>query len=83
MTARERSMTCFTAIADYVESSRRLEATKVIERAINAAVEEVEDRVANERKSYLERIEGLEKENAMLRARLEFLSPTVRTGLND
>ena len=76
-------MTCFTAIADYVESSRRLEATKVIERAINAAVEEVEDRVANERKSYLERIEGLEKENAMLRARLEFLSPTVRTGLND
>ena len=48
------------------------DAMTYIEQAISATVREKEARIVE-----------LEKENTILRARLEFLSPTVRAGLND
>jgi hypothetical protein len=68
MTVEERSK----SVTDEVGTATTgAELRALIAQAINAAVEEVEDRVANERDSYLERIDALEAEIERLRGAVE------------
>jgi len=71
MTARERAVeaTWDTGAGDWTTVDRE-HLEKRVEQAISAAVEEVEDRVANERDSYLENIRAFEQENERLRGLL-------------